>query len=134
MAEPVAAINSAAGIRDQYLTLLVEQLKNQNPLDPMDNSEMASQLAQFSQLEQLENQSNQLASMGNAFQQVLQNVQRDQATALLGKEITFPALDQAGRTVERSGVVESVGLANNQIALKVGDYILGLDSILEIRR
>lgn len=38
---------------DEFLTLLVTQLQNQDPLDPMANEEFAVQLAQFSQLEQL---------------------------------------------------------------------------------
>lgn len=35
-----------------FLTLLVSQLKNQNPLNPMDGTAFVTQLAQFSQLEQ----------------------------------------------------------------------------------
>ena len=36
-----------------FLNLLVEQLKNQDPLNPMDNQQFAVQLSQFSSLEQL---------------------------------------------------------------------------------
>ena len=36
-----------------FLTLLVAQLKNQDPLSPQDGTQFLSQLAQFSQLEQL---------------------------------------------------------------------------------
>jgi flagellar basal-body rod modification protein FlgD len=36
-----------------FLTLLVAQLKNQDPLSPQDGTQFVSQLAQFSQLEQL---------------------------------------------------------------------------------
>ena len=36
-----------------FMSLLVAQLKNQDPLNPMDNQQFAVQLAQFSQLEQL---------------------------------------------------------------------------------
>ncbi|HUT71817.1 MAG TPA: flagellar hook assembly protein FlgD [Desulfatiglandales bacterium] len=39
--------------RDQFLTLLVAQLKNQDPLNPMESADMTAQLAQFSSLEQL---------------------------------------------------------------------------------
>ena len=39
--------------RDQFLTLLVAQLKNQDPLNPMESADFTAQLAQFSSLEQL---------------------------------------------------------------------------------
>lgn len=38
--------------RDAFLKLLVEQLKNQDPLKPQDNSQFVAELAQFSNLEQ----------------------------------------------------------------------------------
>jgi len=41
--------------KNQFLQLLVAQLKGQNPLDPKDGTEFVSQLAQFSSLEQLIN-------------------------------------------------------------------------------
>lgn len=39
--------------KDEFLQLLVTQLKNQDPLNPMDNQRFAVDLATFSQLEQL---------------------------------------------------------------------------------
>jgi flagellar basal-body rod modification protein FlgD len=38
--------------KDDFLNLLVAQLKNQDPLKPMDSSSFVAELAQFSQLEQ----------------------------------------------------------------------------------
>lgn len=48
----------------EFLEILVEQLKNQDPMDPMKNEEFAVQLAQFSQLEQLVNLNSKFDEMG----------------------------------------------------------------------
>ena len=37
---------------DSFMTLLIAQLQNQDPLQPMDPTQFVSQLAQFNQLEQ----------------------------------------------------------------------------------
>ncbi len=39
--------------KQEFMTLLVTQLKNQDPLNPMENEEFAVQLAQFTQVEEL---------------------------------------------------------------------------------
>ncbi len=39
--------------KNEFMTLLVAQLQNQDPLNPMQNEEFAVQLAQFTQLEEL---------------------------------------------------------------------------------
>jgi flagellar basal-body rod modification protein FlgD len=51
------ASSSTSGLADQstFLTLLVTQLQNQDPLNPADSTQFVTQLAQFSQLEDLQN-------------------------------------------------------------------------------
>jgi flagellar basal-body rod modification protein FlgD len=39
---------AATAAQDRFMTLLVTQLKNQDPLSPMDNAQMTSQMAQIS--------------------------------------------------------------------------------------
>lgn len=53
-----SAITQAAGGamgKDEFVKLLVTEMKNQDPLSPMDGKELAAQLAQFSSVEQLVN-------------------------------------------------------------------------------
>ena len=50
--------------KDEFLQLLVTQLKFQDPESPMDSKEFAVQLAQFSQVEQLMKINDQLGNMG----------------------------------------------------------------------
>ena len=38
---------------DQFLTLFIAQIKNQDPLGPLDSAEFTAQLAQFTSVEQL---------------------------------------------------------------------------------
>jgi len=53
--QPASLTQGAGGAlgKDQFLQLLVAQMKNQDPMNPMDSSQMAAQLAQFSSVEQL---------------------------------------------------------------------------------
>jgi flagellar basal-body rod modification protein FlgD len=45
---------SSSELQNQFLTLLVTQLQNQNPTEPMDNSQMVSQLAQINTVSGIE--------------------------------------------------------------------------------
>jgi flagellar hook assembly protein FlgD len=49
----LASRDNAEQIKTQFLSLLVAQLKNQDPLNPVENQDFVAQLAQFSSLEQL---------------------------------------------------------------------------------
>lgn len=48
-----SAVAGGAMGKDQFVKLLVTEMKNQDPLNPMDGKELAAQLAQFSSVEQL---------------------------------------------------------------------------------
>ena len=70
--------------RDTFLTMLVAQLQNQDPLNPLDGTDFSAQLAQFSQLEQLINLNDSMASMAKAFSD---NSEGD-VVGLVGKQVT----------------------------------------------
>lgn len=52
-----ADMNSADSLQNEFITLMVAQIQNQDPLNPLDGTEYVSQLAQFSQVESTENMS-----------------------------------------------------------------------------
>ncbi|MFH2047300.1 MAG: flagellar hook assembly protein FlgD [Pseudomonadota bacterium] len=52
--------------KEDFLNLLVTQLKFQDPLNPMDSQQFSAQLAQFSSLEQLTNMNTTLGEIHNS--------------------------------------------------------------------
>ncbi|MFA6412164.1 MAG: flagellar hook capping FlgD N-terminal domain-containing protein [Syntrophales bacterium] len=70
--------------KEDFLKMLVAQLKNQDPLNPMSGTDFATQLAQFSSLEQLTNLNNGITNLG-LYQSSQANLQ---AVNLIGKEVT----------------------------------------------
>jgi flagellar basal-body rod modification protein FlgD len=62
-AEDKTAAEKADELKNQFLSILLTQLQNQNPLDPMDTKEFTGQMAQFSSLEQQINTNTKLDSL-----------------------------------------------------------------------
>lgn len=80
---------SAQGEIDKngFLTLLIEQMKNQDPMDPMDSSQYASDLAQFTSLEEMQNQSD-LLNQGLQSDYILsQAINNTLAGSLVGTDV-----------------------------------------------
>ncbi len=70
--------------QDQFMNLLIAQLKNQDPLNPVDNSQLMSQLAQFSQLQETQ----QMAKSLNQFIAQQNTANATNLVTLLGKHVT----------------------------------------------
>ncbi|MDR3433061.1 MAG: flagellar hook assembly protein FlgD [Rouxiella aceris] len=71
---------SAADLSSQFLTLLVTQLKNQDPTNPMDNSQLTSQLAQINTVSGIQQLNTTLGSISG---QITSN-SSVQASSLIG--------------------------------------------------
>ena len=69
--------------QDEFLTLLVAQLQNQDPLNPTDATEFTAQLAQYSQLEQLFNLNDAMDGLTAA----QTSSQKVSALSLINKEV-----------------------------------------------
>jgi flagellar basal-body rod modification protein FlgD len=97
---------------DEFLQLLVTQMRNQDPLDPITNQDFLAQLAQFSSLEQLTD-INAGTQTGLLLQQSVTN---SLAPSLIGKDVLIDAstVEIAGGTpvgfhfkLDGEGIVEA---------------------------
>ncbi len=113
--------NNSLSNKNQFLTLLVEELKNQDPTAPTDEKQTLSQLAQFSSLEQMQNL-NQTLTASSGFGQVAQSA------ALIGKTVSTATADTTGI----SGVVSSVTFLNGKSYLHVGSQDIDASTVTTV--
>ncbi|WP_312655469.1 flagellar hook assembly protein FlgD [Kluyvera ascorbata] len=78
--------NSSSDLQSSFLTLLVTQLKNQDPTNPLQNNELTSQLAQISTLSGIEKLNTTLGSISGQ----IDSSQSLQASSLVGHGVMIP--------------------------------------------
>ena len=102
--KPSASIGAAAGMgKDDFMQLLIAQLKNQDPMKPMEDKEFITQLAQFSSLEAMEKLTDQMDDLTGSQMLV-------QAATLIGKQVT--AKLETGEVV--TGTISQVKMISGQ--------------------
>lgn len=79
-AKAKAATDSVQADTDKFMTLLVTQLQNQDPMNPMDNAQMTSQLAQLQTVTGVNKLNTTLESLKSSYQ----STESLQATNLIG--------------------------------------------------
>ncbi|PRC91828.1 flagellar hook assembly protein FlgD [Solimicrobium silvestre] len=77
---------SAATLQNNFMTMLITQMKNQDPLNPMDNAQVTSQMAQLSTVTGVSQLNTTLTSLMANFQ----SSQTMQAANLIGKSVVVP--------------------------------------------
>ncbi|HUH60891.1 MAG TPA: flagellar hook capping FlgD N-terminal domain-containing protein [Candidimonas sp.] len=88
MAANASTNNLMGDTQDRFLTLLVTQLQNQDPLNPMDNAQVTSQIAQLSTVNGINQLNNTLLALSGQMD-VSQSMQ---AAGLIGKEVLVPGV------------------------------------------
>ena len=88
--------------KDDFLKLMVAQMKNQDPMNPADDKDNIAQMAQFSSLEQITN-------LANATQELATRLSLTQNVGLLGHTVTYTGTD--GQAV--SGTVDGLDLGQD---------------------
>jgi len=81
-----ASQNLTDSTQERFMTLLVTQLRNQDPLNPMDNAQVTSQIAQLSTVNGITQLNNTLLALSGQ----MDVTNSMQAANLIGKEVLVP--------------------------------------------
>ncbi|GAB7388222.1 hypothetical protein BSNK01_20590 [Bacillaceae bacterium] len=124
--------------KDDFLKLLVTQLKNQDPLQPMNDREYIAQMTQFSSLEQLTNLNARFEELNKNVSD-LHNMMKTfvQAQAGLGfysqminKEVSW--IDPETQATA-SGIVQGVLLKDKQYYYLIDDKEIRVEDVISVR-
>ncbi|MDE7051753.1 MAG: hypothetical protein K2O92_02400, partial [Lachnospiraceae bacterium] len=105
--------------KDDFLLLLVTQMKYQDPLQPTDNTEYVTQLAQFSELEYMQN--------------MMDVTQHTSAFTLVGKYVYAESTSSSGHNQKEEGMVEFVTMKDGDAYVTVNGVEFKYDEIVEVR-
>ncbi len=105
--------------KNDFLNLLVTQLRYQDPLEPVDDKEFIAQMAQFSALEQMQNMNGVLTN--------------SQSFSLIGKHVTANTIDPTTLEVKTiEGIVSTVKMSNGKTYLVIDGKEVEADKVVEV--
>jgi flagellar basal-body rod modification protein FlgD len=107
--------------KDDFLKLMIAQMKYQNPMEPSKDLDFIAQTAQFSSLEQMNNLNSKAAEL-------IYSGKLLYANSLIGKEIRWVDKDEN----IKSGKVEKVEIIENEPVLAVNNERIKLDLIFNV--
>ena len=103
------ATQAAKEAADRFLTLLVAQLQNQDPLNPMDNAQVTTQLAQISTVSGINQLNDSVAALGAS----MAVTQALQAASLVGHDVVVGGNDITLANGAASGGMQLSGDADH---------------------
>jgi flagellar basal-body rod modification protein FlgD len=104
---------------DDFFSLMVAQLKNQDMNNSMDSTQFISQMAQFSMVQALADLS---TASSTAY-----------GVSLIGKEVTLAESNDDGTINTHTGIVDSVNLYNGKTQVIVDDLSYDLSSVMSVQ-
>jgi flagellar basal-body rod modification protein FlgD len=83
--------------QNRFMKLLVEQMKNQDPLNPMDNAQVTSQMAQLSTVTGIDKLNETMTTLMTNLNSTFQSSQTYQASSMIGHDVLT-----AGKTITKT--------------------------------
>jgi flagellar basal-body rod modification protein FlgD len=118
--ESVTQGNQEMG-KDDFMKLMVAQLKYQNPMEPAKDLDFIAQTAQFSSLEQMTNLNTKIIELISSNKQLYANT-------MIGRQITWSDEDDN----IKSGIVTKVELNDGEPVLIANNEKVSLDWIINV--
>jgi flagellar basal-body rod modification protein FlgD len=130
----LAATNAVKNIlgKDDFLKLLITQLKYQDPMEPTDNKDFIAQMAQFSSLEQMNNLANGFDKLAISQDSILRETVIGQAVNLIGRTVSavIPANTETGTVPGMvTGVVTGMKLIDDVPNVIVNGQVIPISNI-----
>lgn len=118
--------------QSDYLSLMVEQMKNQDFTNPTDNAEYIAQLSQFSSLEQMQQMTSNSTTTMEIIQQMVYNTNATFAATLIGKNVSMAKTSETGAAVKETGTVSSVKFNGKGFEVVVNGKSFATTDLVEI--
>jgi flagellar basal-body rod modification protein FlgD len=115
--------------KDSFMKLLVQQMRNQDPMSPMDNQAFIAQLAQFSSLEQMTKVNDNLLGLAVLQQSNALMSQLTQSSALIGRDVRY--VDPT-TNASATGTVDTVKIQDGIAVLNIGGSDVPLGNVTEV--
>jgi flagellar basal-body rod modification protein FlgD len=105
---------------NDFLNMLITELKNQDPTNPLQSTDLAAQLAQFSQVSELQTMNTNIQNATNANLVLTQSINNTMAATLIGKEVKVNSstITYDGTTQPSVGVTLGGNAADVQVQIK----------------
>lgn len=120
-----------------FLTLMLQQLQNQDPTEPTDNTEWLAQLAQYSSLEQMTNMNkgltNCMSYLSSIYNDMTVGSEITQTLSLIGKEVTIKDPDDPTGNTKITGKVTEASFEDGTGKIKVGDKYYSIAYIVNVK-
>ncbi|OCG05303.1 flagellar hook assembly protein FlgD [Gilliamella sp. wkB112] len=115
--------NSSKELQDNFLALLIAQMKNQDPTNPMDNSQLTSQLAQINTLAGIERLNTTLGMVSGQIDDSLSV----NASNMIGKGVMVPG----NKILVATSAAEGSSTENETITTPFGfELVRDADSVI----
>jgi flagellar basal-body rod modification protein FlgD len=121
---PVSKKNGGNSLgKDDFLKILITQLKYQDPSQPLQDKEFIAQMAQFTSVEQLSNMANEMKLLRQSL-----GITSD----LIGKTVSWQGKDSAGNSVEKTGKVDSFTFKDGNQFINVNGETITVSQLTKI--